>query len=199
LGIQNLTTVCMTSNSIYLTNVSYTKINKSINNFLPTCFDTPGVPSSGNPHFGTSSDFQLVQCTKHSLPRRSEYTYVDPTGMYPYWGYELGLLSLIHTYHAVPMTCRADKGLDCFFHIWFTQCGRVWFTHAMPRPRHATTTPFWKRFLKATAQRGMGTALWIRIGRPETACGRPAPFGFFGLPRGIPRRLLSEAYQYVKL
>jgi hypothetical protein len=43
--------------------------------------------------------------------------------------------------------------------------------------------------LKATAQDG----------RRETACGRPArirpAFGFFRLPRGVPRRLLSEAYQ----
>jgi hypothetical protein len=43
-------------------------------------------------------------------------------------------LRLIHTYHAVPLPCRAAKGLDCVFSIWFTQCGRVWFTHVMPRP-----------------------------------------------------------------
>ena len=35
---------------------------------------------------------------------------------------------------AVP--CRAAKGLECVFPIWFTQCGRVWFTFAMPRPCH---------------------------------------------------------------
>jgi hypothetical protein len=76
--------------------------------------------------------------------------------------------------HALPY--RAAKGLDCVFPIWFTQCGRVWFIHAMPRPCHATTMPFWKRLLKATAQRGMGMAwhVWISIGRPETTCGRPA-------------------------
>jgi hypothetical protein len=78
--------------------------------------------------------------------------------------------------HAAPLPCRAAKGLDCVFPIWFTQCGCVWFTHAMPRPCHATTMPFWKRLLKVTAQRGMGLAwhAWINIGRPETACGRPA-------------------------
>jgi hypothetical protein len=50
------------------------------------------------------------------------------------------LLRLIHTYHVVSMSrpCRGAKGLDCAFPIWFTQCGRVWFTHAMPRPCHAT-------------------------------------------------------------
>jgi hypothetical protein len=67
--------------------------------------------------------------------------------------------------HAVPLSCRAVKGLDCVFPIWFTQCGRVWFTHAMPcrarampRPCHATPTPFWKRPIKAKAQRSMGAA-----------------------------------------
>jgi len=34
--------------------------------------------------------------------------------------------------HAVPLPCRAAKGLVCAFPIWFTQCGRVWFTLAMP-------------------------------------------------------------------
>ena len=38
--------------------------------------------------------------------------------------------------HAVPMPCRATKGLECVFPIWFTQCGRVWFTVAMPCPCH---------------------------------------------------------------
>ena len=39
--------------------------------------------------------------------------------------------------------------------------------------------------LKDTAQHG----------RRQTACGLPAAFHFFRLPRGVPRRLLSEAYQ----
>jgi hypothetical protein len=83
--------------------------------------------------------------------------------------------------HAVPLPCRAADGLDWVFSIWFTQCGRVWFTHTMPRPCHATTMPFWKRLLKATAKHGMGMAwhgmawhVWIIIGPPETACGRRA-------------------------
>ena len=47
--------------------------------------------------------------------------------------------------HAAPMPCRAAKGLECVFPIWFTQCGRVWFTLAMPRPCHALTMPFFSR------------------------------------------------------
>jgi hypothetical protein len=102
-----------------------------------------------------------------------------------YWNvfYQIGHLWLIHTYHAVPMPrpwrslpCRAAKGLDCVFAIWFTECGRVWFTHSMPRPCHATTMPFWQRRLNSTAQRGMGMAwhVWISIGLPGATCGRPA-------------------------
>jgi hypothetical protein len=46
----------------------------------------------------------------------------------------------------------------------------------MPFPCNATTLLFWKRPVKATAQRDMGTAwyVWISMGRPETECGRPA-------------------------
>ena len=44
--------------------------------------------------------------------------------------------------HAVPLSCRAAKDLECVFPIWFTQCGRVWFTLATPRPFHALTMPF---------------------------------------------------------
>jgi hypothetical protein len=86
-------------------------------------------------------------------------------------------LRLIDTYHAVPLQrqCLAAKSLDCVFPIWFTQYDRVWYSHAMPRPCHATTMPFWKRLLKATAHSGMGAAwyVWISIGFPEMACGRP--------------------------
>ena len=38
--------------------------------------------------------------------------------------------------HAVPLPCRAAKGLECVFPISFTQCGRVWFTLSMPCPCH---------------------------------------------------------------
>jgi hypothetical protein len=73
--------------------------------------------------------------------------------------------------HAVPLQCRAPKGLECVFPIWFTQCGCVWFTLAMPCRCHAHAVPM--------------------------PCSDHAvlPFGFFWLPRGVPWRLLSEAYQ----
>jgi hypothetical protein len=78
--------------------------------------------------------------------------------------------------HTMLFPCRSA----CVFSIWFTQWGRVWFTHTMPFPCHATNMPFWQRPLKATARsrqgNGMGKAwyVWISIGRPETAYGRPA-------------------------
>jgi hypothetical protein len=86
--------------------------------------------------------------------------------------------------HAVPLPCRAAKCLDCVFPIWFTQCGRVWFTHAMPRTCHATTMPFWKRLLKATAQRGMGMGMaCVNFHRPSrdgmwATCPRSASSGY---------------------
>ena len=52
----------------------------------------------------------------------------------------------------VPLPCRAAKGLECVFPIWFTQCGRVWFTLAMPCSDHAV-------LLKITAQHGRAV-LW---------------------------------------
>jgi hypothetical protein len=74
--------------------------------------------------------------------------------------------------HAVPLPCRAAKGLDCVFPIWFTQYTCVWFTHPMPCHDHAVL----KATSQATAQRGMGMAwhVWISTGRPEAAYGRPA-------------------------
>jgi hypothetical protein len=82
----------------------------------------------------------------------------------------------------MPCPCRAANGLECVFPIWFTQCGRVWFTLAMPRPCHALTMPFLSRsrHSKAVDRRPVGYL--------------PA-LGFFRLPHGVPRRLLSEAYQ----
>ena len=56
--------------------------------------------------------------------------------------------------------------------------------HAMPMPRpcHAPTMPFFSRPRHSTAVER----------RPV---GYLPAFGFFRLPRGVPRRLLSEAYQ----
>jgi hypothetical protein len=84
--------------------------------------------------------------------------------------------------HAVPLPCRPAKGLECVFPIWFTQCGRVWFTLAMPRPCRALTMPFFSRPRHSTDVER----------RPV---GYLPTFGFSRLPRGVPRRLLSEAYQ----
>jgi hypothetical protein len=109
------------------------------------------------------------------------------------------MLRLIHTYHAVHLPYRAASGLDCVFPIWFTQCGRVWFTHAMPRPYHATTMPFWKRLLKAMAQRDMAWHCELTSAVQRRHVGDLPAFGFFRLLRGVPRMFLSEAYQSVKL
>jgi hypothetical protein len=83
---------------------------------------------------------------------------------------------------AVPLPCRDAKRLECVFPIWFTQCGRIWFAPAMPCPCHAPTLPFFSRPRHSTA-----------VGRRPV--GYLPAFGFFRLPRGVPRRLLSEAYQ----
>jgi hypothetical protein len=78
--------------------------------------------------------------------------------------------------HAVPL------GLECVFPDSFTQCGRVWFTLSIPRQCHALTMPFFSRPRHSTAVER----------RPV---GYVPAFGFFRLPRGVPRKLLSEAYQ----
>jgi hypothetical protein len=84
--------------------------------------------------------------------------------------------------HSVPLPCLTAKVLEYVFPIWFTQCGRVWFTLAMPHPCHALTMPFFSRPRHSTAvrpccgvalrrtawsERGMGAAwqVWIRHGR----------------------------------
>ena len=83
--------------------------------------------------------------------------------------------------NAVPLPCRAAKGLECVLPIWFTQCGRVWFTLTMPGPCQALTMLFSRPRHSTAVER-----------RPV---GYMHAFGFFRLPRGVPRRLLSEAYQ----
>jgi hypothetical protein len=84
--------------------------------------------------------------------------------------------------HAIPLPCRAANGLECVFPIWFTQCGRFWFALAMPCPYHALTMPFFSRSRHSTTV-------------DRRPVGYLPAFGFFGLPCGVPRRLLSEAYQ----
>jgi hypothetical protein len=65
--------------------------------------------------------------------------------------------------------------------------------------------PFSKRILKAMVQRGMG-AEWAWNGMcelpsagQERHVGDLPAFGFFRLPHGVARRLLSEAYQSITL
>jgi hypothetical protein len=79
-----------------------------------------------------------------------------------------------------PCHAHASEGLECVFPIWFTQCDCVWFTLAMPCSDHAV-------LLKATARHS--TAVERR------PVGYLPLFVFFRLPCGVPRRLLSEAYQ----
>jgi hypothetical protein len=77
--------------------------------------------------------------------------------------------------------CRSTKGLDCVFPIWFTQYSRVWFTHAMPFPCHATNMPFWKRPLKATAGSRHGMCELASAVQRRHVGDLPA-FGFIRLP-----------------
>ena len=82
--------------------------------------------------------------------------------------------------YSMPCPCRATNGVECVFHIWFTQCGRVWFTLAMPC--HVLTMPFFSR-------------PWHSTSIERRPVGYQYAFGFFWLPRRVPWRLLSEAYQ----
>jgi hypothetical protein len=79
--------------------------------------------------------------------------------------------------------CRATKCLYCVFPIWFTQYDSIWFTHAMlrsccaramPRPCLSESDFSRPRHSAAWARHGMAWNVWISIGRPDTACRRPA-------------------------
>ena len=85
--------------------------------------------------------------------------------------------------HSSAMPCRAANGLERVFPTWFTQCGRVWFTLAMPCPCHAHVM-LWPC---CSSQGSMAVERW--------PVGYLSAFSFFRLPRGVPQRLLSEAYQ----
>ena len=88
--------------------------------------------------------------------------------------------------HSMPCPCRAAKGFRmCLSQLIYTVLPCLIHTsHAMPMPRpcHVLTMPSIPRPRHSTAveRRPMGYL--------------PA-FGFLRLPRGVPRRLLSEAYQ----
>ena len=73
--------------------------------------------------------------------------------------------------HAVPLPCRAPKGLECVFPIWFTQCDHVCFKltmscHAMPFHAHSMPMPCSDHavLLKATAQHGRREAAVLCCG-----------------------------------
>jgi hypothetical protein len=73
--------------------------------------------------------------------------------------------------HAVPLPCRAAKGLECVFPIWFTQCSRVWFTlHIFTnQTRPHCVNQMGKTHSKSLAARhGRGTA-WARHAMCESA------------------------------
>ena len=59
--------------------------------------------------------------------------------------------------HAVLLPWRAANGLEYVFPIWFTQCGCVSFTLAMPLTCHALTMPWpWEEgMVRAWQGRGM--------------------------------------------
>ena len=77
--------------------------------------------------------------------------------------------------HAIPLPCCAAEGLECVFPVWFTQCGRVRFTLAMPCACPALTMPFFSRPWHSTAVERQPVSYL------------PA-FGFFQIPRGLSRR-----------
>ena len=62
--------------------------------------------------------------------------------------------------HAIQLPCHVAKGLECVFPIWFTQCGCVWFTLAMPCPCHAPTMPSSQRHITARPSRDGRAVLW---------------------------------------
>jgi hypothetical protein len=102
---------------------------------------------------------------------------------------------------AVPLPRRAAKGLYCLSHLIYTV--RPYLNHTC----HAASVPCHDHAVLQETSQGHGTA---RHGNGHGMCELASPvqrrhvgdlpaFGFFRLPRGVPRRLLSEAYQSVKL
>jgi hypothetical protein len=79
--------------------------------------------------------------------------------------------------HAVPLPCRAAKGLEYVFRIWFTQCGRVWFikmwSENQTRP-HCVNQMGKTHSKPLAARHGRGTA-WERHAICESGCKRLYP------------------------
>jgi hypothetical protein len=121
-------------------------------------------------------------------------------------------LRLIHTYHAVPlprpcrspaMPCRLRLRLCLSNFIYTLRPCLIHTCHAWPMPcrAHAMQRP---RRPEATSE-GHSTTRH-RCGMCEVVSavlrrhvGDLPTFGFFKLPRGVPRRLLKEAYESVKV
>jgi hypothetical protein len=73
--------------------------------------------------------------------------------------------------HAVPLPCRAAKGLEYVFSIWFTQCDRVWFIKmwSVNQTRPHCVNQMGKTHSKTLAARhGRGTE-WARHAMCESA------------------------------
>jgi hypothetical protein len=114
-------------------------------------------------HLKTDVYLNYTYVRIHYVAENTLHVHCKDQSVIAVYGNSRGLswhLRPIHTYHAVPMPlpccypavplpCGSAKALDCVFPIWFTLCGRVWFTHVMPFPYHATNVPFCKRPLKA--------------------------------------------------
>jgi hypothetical protein len=99
--------------------------------------------------------------------------------------------------HAFSLPCRSAKCLDCVVPIWFTQCGHV-LSHMPCR------SPAMPRICcsESDLSRLRHSAAWERHGMCELASavqrrhvGDLSEFGFFRPQRGVPRKLLSKAYQ----
>jgi hypothetical protein len=119
----------------------------------------------------------------------------------------LPVLRLINTHHAVPMPraclshaipCRL-RFILCLSHLIYTVRPCLIHTcHAAPMPRACRSE---SDFLML-----QHSAAWAWHGMCELASavqrrhvGDLLAFSFFRLPRGVPRRLLSESYQSVKM
>jgi hypothetical protein len=73
--------------------------------------------------------------------------------------------------HAVPLPCRAAKGLECVFPIWFTQCGRVWFIKmwSVDQTRAHCVNQMGKTYSKHLAARHGRRTAWARHAMCESA------------------------------
>jgi hypothetical protein len=104
--------------------------------------------------------------------------------------------------HTMPRPCRSPA-MPC--HCGIRSCPSHLIYTVRPcliDTCHATTMQFLKRLLKTTAQRGMGVTYHgmceLASAVQRRHVGDLPAVGFFRLPRGVSRRLLSEAYQSVK-